>query len=99
MATSAALCSETGLGLAAARLLCTAEACSHARCPVRSSPPRLSSPAVIFSIFEMRLLLSVWRARRGGVDSWTAQREISVLYLRFYAGLLGGILLTYQFQR
>lgn len=47
----------------------------------------------------MRLLLSVWRARRGGVDSWTAQREISVLYARFYAALLGGILLTYQLQR
>lgn len=54
---------------------------------------------VVFAIFEMRFLLSVWRARRGGVDAWTAQREVSVLYARFYATLLGGILLTYQLQR
>lgn len=54
---------------------------------------------VVFAIFEMRFLLSVWRARRGGVDPWTAQREVSVLYCRFYAALLAGILLTYQLQR
>ena len=53
----------------------------------------------MFAIFEFRFLLSVWRARRGGVDPWTAQREVSVLYLRFYAALLGGILLTYKLQR
>jgi hypothetical protein len=55
--------------------------------------------AVVFAIFEMRFLLSVWRARRGSVDPWTAQREVSVLYARFYAALLGGILVTYQLQR
>lgn len=54
---------------------------------------------VVFAIFEMRFLLSVWRARRGGVDPWTAQREVSVLYCRFYAALLAGILATYQLQR
>lgn len=54
---------------------------------------------MVFAIFEMRFLLSVWRARRTGVDAWTAQREVSVLYARFYATLLGGILLTYQLQR
>ncbi len=53
----------------------------------------------MFAIFEMRFLLSVWRARRGGMDAWTAQREVSVLYARFYATLLGGILLTYQLQQ
>lgn len=60
---------------------------------------RACLPAVVFAIFEMRFLLSIWRARRGGVDPWTAQREVSVLYARFYATLLGGILLTYQLQR
>lgn len=54
----------------------------------------------VFAVFEMRFLLCIWRARRGaGVDPWAAQREVSVLYLRFYAALLGGILLTYQLQR
>lgn len=47
----------------------------------------------------MRLLLTVSRARRSSSDSWTAQRDASLLYARFYAGLLGGILLTYQLQR
>lgn len=47
----------------------------------------------------MRLLLTVSRARRASSDSWTAQRDASLLYARFYAGLLGGILLTYQLQR
>ena len=45
----------------------------------------------VFGIFEMRLLLVAWRARRGGnADPWTAQRELSALYARFYGALLGG---------
>lgn len=51
---------------------------------------------VIFAIFEMRYLLSVWRARRASVDPWTAQRELSMLYARFYGVLLGGMLLMFQ---
>ncbi|KAK9829544.1 hypothetical protein WJX72_006402 [[Myrmecia] bisecta] len=58
---------------------------------------------VIFAIFEMRYLLSIWRARRdSSADPWTAvtaQRELSVLYARFYSALLGGIFLMYQMQR
>ncbi len=55
---------------------------------------------VVFAIFEMRYLLSVWRARRtNALDPWAAQRELSVLYARFYGALLGGIFLTYQLQR
>ncbi|KAI3438284.1 hypothetical protein D9Q98_000719 [Chlorella vulgaris] len=54
---------------------------------------------VVFAIFEFRFLLSVWRARGGASDPWAAHREVSVLYARFYAALLGGILLTYQLQR
>ncbi len=55
---------------------------------------------VVFAIFEMRYLLSVWRARRANaLDPWAAQRELSVLYARFYGALLGGIFLTYQLQR
>ena len=54
---------------------------------------------VVFAIFEMRYLLSVWRARRANaLDPWAAQRELSVLYARFYGALLGGILLMYQLQ-
>ncbi|GBG63151.1 hypothetical protein CBR_g36920 [Chara braunii] len=56
---------------------------------------------VIFSIFEMRYLLAIWRARRPGTfgEGWeTVRREISILYSRFYGFLLGGILLMYQFS-
>ena len=55
---------------------------------------------VTFAIFEMRYLLSIWRARRGSaLDAWAAQRELSLLYVRFYGALLGGIFLTYQLRR
>ena len=55
---------------------------------------------IIFAIFEMRYLLSIWRARRQAVaDSWSTQHELSVLYARFYGALLCGIFLAYQFQR
>lgn len=55
---------------------------------------------VIFAILEMRLLLTVWRARRNGnQDPWAAQRELSVLYARFYGSLLAAILLTYQLRK
>ena len=55
---------------------------------------------VIFAIFEMRYLLTIWRARRAAVlDPWVAQRELSILYARFYSALLGGIFVTYQLQQ
>lgn len=52
---------------------------------------------VMFAIFEMRYLLLVWRARRANaLDPWAAQRELSVLYARFYGVLLAGVFLGYQ---
>ena len=55
---------------------------------------------VNFAIFEMQYLLSIWRARRGpAMDTWHSQRELAVLYLRFYGALLGSIFVTYQSQR
>ena len=55
---------------------------------------------VIFAIFEMRYLLVIWRARRGSnVEPWVQQRELSLLYGRFYAILLTGIFMMYNFQR
>lgn len=55
---------------------------------------------VNFAIFEMQYLLSIWRARRGpALDTWHTQRELAVLYVRFYGALLGSIFITYQSQR
>ncbi len=52
---------------------------------------------VNFAIFEMQYLLSIWKARRGqALDTWHTQRELAVLYIRFYGALLGGIFITYQ---
>lgn len=57
---------------------------------------------VVFSIFEMRYLLAVWKASRplNNGEGWEAmRRELSVLYSRFYGILLGGILVMYEFHR
>ncbi|XP_062190740.1 transmembrane E3 ubiquitin-protein ligase FLY2-like isoform X2 [Phragmites australis] len=54
---------------------------------------------VIFSIFEMRYLLAIWKASRplNSGEGWEImRRELSVLYSRFYGILLGGILLMYE---
>ncbi|XP_038682750.1 transmembrane E3 ubiquitin-protein ligase FLY1-like isoform X2 [Tripterygium wilfordii] len=54
---------------------------------------------VVFSIFEMRYLLAIWKASRpmNSGEGWdTMRRELSVLYSRFYGILLGGILVMYQ---
>ncbi|KAK7272388.1 hypothetical protein RJT34_28939 [Clitoria ternatea] len=56
---------------------------------------------VVFSIFEMRYLLAIWKASRplSNGEGWeTMRRELSVLYSRFYGILLGGILLMYEFH-
>ncbi|XLR34249.1 hypothetical protein S83_062149 [Arachis hypogaea] len=56
---------------------------------------------VVFSIFEMRYLLTIWKANRplSSGEGWEAmRRELSVLYSRFYGILLGGILLMYEFH-
>ncbi|XP_057487820.1 transmembrane E3 ubiquitin-protein ligase FLY1-like [Actinidia eriantha] len=57
---------------------------------------------VVFSIFEMRYLLAIWKASRSmnNGEGWEAmRRELSVLYSRFYGILLGGILVMYEFHR
>ena len=54
----------------------------------------------LFAVFEMRYLLHAWRARRDpGQDVWAQQRELSVLYARFYGALLGGVFLSFQLRR
>lgn len=56
---------------------------------------------IIFSIFEMRYMLLIWKARRpsGFSEGWEAmRRELSMLYSRFYGSLLVGIILLYQLQ-
>ncbi|XWS39448.1 hypothetical protein CRYUN_Cryun18bG0054900 [Craigia yunnanensis] len=56
---------------------------------------------VVFSIFEMRYLLAIWKASwpMNNGEGWeTMRRELSVLYSRFYGILLGGILLVYEFH-
>ncbi|XP_043689231.1 transmembrane E3 ubiquitin-protein ligase FLY2-like isoform X2 [Telopea speciosissima] len=56
---------------------------------------------VVFSIFEMRYLLAIWKASRplSNGEGWeTVRRELSVLYSRFYGILLGGILAMYEFH-
>ncbi|RDX75866.1 Tul1, partial [Mucuna pruriens] len=54
---------------------------------------------VVFSIFEMRYLLAIWKASRplSNGEGWeTMRRELSVLYS--HGILLGGILLMYEFH-
>lgn len=54
---------------------------------------------VVFSIFEMRYLLAIWKASRplNNGEGWEImRRELSVLYSRFYGILLGGILVVYE---
>ncbi|GMH33221.1 hypothetical protein BSKO_01055 [Bryopsis sp. KO-2023] len=55
---------------------------------------------VLFAIFEMRYMLLVWRAQRGQtLDPWDTRRELSILYTRFYAVLLGGIIFAYRLYK
>jgi len=54
---------------------------------------------VLFAIFEMRYLLVIWKARHAqsfAGDFREAQREIGVLYTRFYMFQLAGILIFYR---
>jgi len=56
---------------------------------------------IIFSVFQMRYLLLIWRAKRpaGFTHGWESmRRELSMLYTRFYGSLLLGILLLYQMK-
>ena len=54
---------------------------------------------VIFSIFEMRLLLMIWKAQRpqAFAEGWVNMRRgLGILYARFYCSMLLGIALAYQ---
>jgi len=52
---------------------------------------------VMFACFEMRWLLMAWRAQRGGLlEAWEQQRELMVLYARFYVALMLGILFSWR---
>lgn len=56
---------------------------------------------ICFSIFLMRWMLLIWKARRpsGFSEGWEAmRRELSMLYSRFYGSLLIGILLLLQLK-
>lgn len=56
---------------------------------------------ICFSIFLMRWMLLIWKARRpsGFSEGWEAmRRELSMLYSRFYGSLLFGIFLLYQMR-
>lgn len=56
---------------------------------------------ICFSIFLMRWMLLIWKARRpsGFSEGWEAmRRELSMLYSRFYGSLLLGLFLLYQLQ-
>ena len=76
---------------------------SHTHAPSVSSRVRRTTASfaklVIFSIFEMRLLLIVWKSQRPDAfnSGWaTMRRELLVLYSRFYCVLLLGIALIFQ---
>lgn len=56
---------------------------------------------ICFSIFLMRWMLLIWKARRpsGFSEGWEAmRRELSMLYSRFYGSLVIGIFLLYELQ-
>ncbi|ETW04107.1 hypothetical protein, variant 1 [Aphanomyces invadans] len=53
---------------------------------------------IIFSIFEMRFLLLIWKARRPQqfTEGWNVmRRELTTLYSRFYISLLVGLCVIY----
>ncbi|RLO03181.1 hypothetical protein DYB28_007354 [Aphanomyces astaci] len=53
---------------------------------------------IIFSIFEMRFLLVIWKARRPHqfTEGWNImRRELTTLYSRFYISLLVGLCVIY----
>eukprot|EP00281_Chroomonas_sp_CCMP1168_P007334 CAMPEP_0206262300 /NCGR_PEP_ID=MMETSP0047_2-20121206/28158_1 /ASSEMBLY_ACC=CAM_ASM_000192 /TAXON_ID=195065 /ORGANISM="Chroomonas mesostigmatica_cf, Strain CCMP1168" /LENGTH=329 /DNA_ID=CAMNT_0053689659 /DNA_START=27 /DNA_END=1018 /DNA_ORIENTATION=+ len=57
---------------------------------------------MIFSVFEMRYLLIVWKGRRPEMlrEGWqTIRRELSKLYSRFYGCMLAGMVLVFQMRK
>ena len=51
---------------------------------------------IVFSVFEMRYLMGLYRLRRTAEDPYSdPRRDISTMYSRFYSCLLGGLALAY----
>ncbi len=45
----------------------------------------------------MRWLLMAWRSQRGAhLETWEQQRELTIIYARFYVALLLGILFSWR---
>ena len=55
----------------------------------------------LFSVFEMRVLLQIWKSRRPNAEqNWLEiRRDLSALYSRFYGGFLCGFFVMYWLQR
>lgn len=54
---------------------------------------------VLFSVFEMRVMVLIWKARRPQAFSqgwFSIRRELSMLYSRFYCSLMLGIIVLYK---
>ena len=54
---------------------------------------------ILFSIFEMRFILMIWKARRpqSFAEGWESmRRELTVLYSRFYGSMILGLFLMYN---
>lgn len=55
---------------------------------------------LLFSVFEMQYVLAVWKAQNGQTlnagGGEAMRRELSLLYMRFYAGLLLGLFLLFR---
>lgn len=53
---------------------------------------------VLFSFFEMKFIVLIWKARRPEAFQGGWRREMGVLHSYFYGALLGGVVLMYQLQ-
>lgn len=55
----------------------------------------------LFSVFEMRLMLQIWKSRRpNGEQNWLEiRRDLSNLYSRFYGGFILGFVFMYWQQK
>eukprot|EP01028_Stygiella_incarcerata_P014164 TRINITY_DN9137_c0_g1_i1.p1 TRINITY_DN9137_c0_g1~~TRINITY_DN9137_c0_g1_i1.p1 ORF type:complete len:501 (-),score=119.82 TRINITY_DN9137_c0_g1_i1:70-1572(-) len=51
---------------------------------------------VLFSVFELRLALLVWRAQRGNGVAGGIRRELAALYTRFYGIMFVGFIIAYN---
>jgi len=57
---------------------------------------------MLFALLEFRYLLAIWRQRNREIfaEGWDAvRRELSRVYSRFYFGLVGGLLLIFNYMQ